>query len=73
MYMISGIQFVTCPVCQIVRVFSVLICVLVPMLGSMSYSQMSKQLVTYHGDSDEEDANSNAKISDDSEPDNSEG
>ena len=42
------------------------------MSGGMSYSQVSKQLVTYHGDSDEEDANSKAKFSDDSEPDNSE-
>ena len=30
------------------------------------------QLVTYHGDSDEEDANSKTKISDDSKPENSE-
>ena len=31
------------------------------MWGSMSYSQMSKQLVTYHGDSDKEDANPKQK------------
>ena len=60
------------PYVQLCACFSTLFYVLVPVSGSMSYSQMSKQLVTYHGDSDDEDTNSNAKISDDSELDNSE-
>lgn len=33
----------------------------------MSYGQLSKQLVTYHGDSDEDEGESTSKISDDSD------